>query len=170
MKPMLKQSLLLAAALVAPALQAEVPVFRDRVLAIDKAVVVTPAGPAYYANIRLQATANGAFTLVEAERRPLAIVETLDVLVNKSNPVQVEVHVTGVQTVACVGLEEPVVTRNNDTFTVLLAETLMAPATVCMSLLAVTPFQRDIDLPVEGLSPGATYKVVVNGKEASFRL
>lgn len=170
MKPMLKHSFLLAAALAAPALQAEVPVYRDQVLAIDKAVVVTPQGPAYYANIRLKGNANGTFTLAEAERRPLAIVETLDVMVNKSNPVQVEVHVTGVQSIACVGLEEPVVTRNNDTFTVLLAETLMEPAQVCMSLLAVTPFQRDIELPVENLSPGNTYKVVVNGKETSFKL
>lgn len=154
--------------LAAPVL-AEAPVFRDNVLSIDEAIVHTQHGAAYYGEIRMQANGDGTFSLVQAQRHNLALIDTIDVLINKSNPVQVTAHISGIQSVACAALLEPVVTRNGNQFTVVQAETMMKPGSVCMSLLAVTPFSRDVPLDVDGLAPG-NYTVDVNGKQASFSL
>ncbi|MES2605323.1 MAG: hypothetical protein V4603_10315 [Pseudomonadota bacterium] len=162
-------TLLLSSALAAQSLHAEAPVFRDNVLSINEAIVFNAQGPAYYGDVRMQANKDGTFSLVQAQRHNLALIDTVDVLINKSNPVQVEVNITGIQSVACVALLDPVVTRSGNAFTIVQAETLMEPGSVCMSLLAVTPFSRDIPLEVEGLAPGV-YTVSVNGKQTSFTL
>ena len=116
----------------------------------------------------LAALATAPLALAEVPVFPDRVL-SIDVVISKSNPVQVAAFVTGTQTVACVGLEEPVVARKDSAFTVVLAETVMAPGTVCNSLLAVTGFQRQIELPVAGL-PAGSYTIAVNGKLASFSL
>lgn len=161
--------ILLAGVVLAAPVLAQAPVFRDSTLSIDEAIVYTAQGPSYYGDIRMKANGDGTFSLVQAQRHNLAVVDTVDVLVNKSNPVQVVVHIAGVQAVACAALLEPAISRMDATFTIVQAETMMKPGEVCMSLLATTPFSRDIKLDAEGLAPGR-YSVNVNGKQASFTL
>jgi hypothetical protein len=162
-------ALLIGALLASTGLQAEVPVFRDQVLTIDEAVVFNSNGAAYYGDIRMKANADGSFSVIGADRRNLAPVSAADVQISKSKPVQVAVHVTGILSIACVALEEAGVSREGNTFHVVLAETNMPAGTVCMSLIATTPYDITIPLDTKDL-PAGNYNVNVNGKLLTFTL
>lgn len=162
-------AVLLSVALLAAPVFAEVPVFRDQVLTIDNAVVYEKDGPAYYADIRMKANADGSFSVVDADRRNLANIAKAEIQISKSKPVQVAVQVSGILSVACVALEETSLSRVGNTFNVVLAETNMPAGSVCMSLLAVTPFELDIPLSTAEL-PTGNYIVNVNGTVVQFSL
>lgn len=164
-----KFAIALLAALASTAALAETAVFREQVLSIDGVGVVTATGAAYYGNVKLQQLTDGSFRLVQAEQHNLAIVDSVDVLNAHSTPAEVSLHVKGVQANACAALLEPVVSRKGNEFAVIIAETMQPPGSVCMSLLAVTPFQLDVPLTVTGL-PAGNYRVNVNGKLVQFAL
>ena len=147
---------------------ADAAIYRDNMLMIPAGAVINASGGFYYKDIVLQADANGRLTVVSASPRPLVhvdnvkptVVETLD---NRT----VEVALAGYKSVPCVALEKVAVSRKNDVFTVLVAETVMGPAESCIAI--VSPFDIKVPLDVTGLRAG-TYKVVANGKEATFVL
>lgn len=149
--------------------QAEVPVYRDQQLELPTAVVLTDAGPVYYGDVRFTANQDGSFTLAEAKRRNLARIDNATVAVDQTFPAQAEVSADGILSIACVGLEEPAVVREGNTFYVVLAETPIDPLALCMSLLAVTEFGVDVPLDLTGLEAG-TYQVIVNGVTKNFTL
>lgn len=158
--------LLLAALPLAASTQADVPVYRNQQLDVPSAVVVTERGPVYYGDVRFTANQDGSFTLVEAQRRNLAQIDAATLTVD-ANAAQAEVGASGLLSIACVALEEPAVVREGNTFYVVIAETTMEPETVCMSLVAVTPFQAEVTLDLGGLEAGE-YEVDVNGVIKSF--
>lgn len=162
-------NLLFGSLLLTPVLHADVPVFRDQVLAIEEAVVFQQEEPVYYGDIRMQANEDGTFTLIRAERRSLALIDSADVLISNGNPLQVTVYVRGTLSVACAALQGPGVSRYGNVFNVVLAETTLPPDAVCMSLLAVTPFEIDIPLNKGELPPG-NYVIHVNDKVVEFSL
>ncbi|MDX1687523.1 MAG: NBR1-Ig-like domain-containing protein [Candidatus Promineifilaceae bacterium] len=95
-----------------------------------------------------------------------ADVESIEVLVLESFPVQVNVIASGTLPDACTTLNEPAPRLEGNTFVVNLTATRL-PEEVCSQ--AVVPFDKVIQLDAEGLSAG-TYTVSVNGVTGTFTL
>ena len=95
-----------------------------------------------------------------------ATVESIEVLVLESFPVQVNVIASGTLPDACTTLNEPTPRLEGNTFVVNLTATRL-PEEVCSQ--AIVPFDKVISLDVDGLSAG-TYTVSVNGVTGTFTL
>lgn len=95
-----------------------------------------------------------------------ADVESIEVLILESFPVQVNVIASGTLPDACTTLNDPAPRQEGNTFVVNLTATRL-PEEVCSQ--AVVPFDKVISLDVEGLSAG-TYTVSVNGVTGTFTL
>ncbi len=95
-----------------------------------------------------------------------ANVETVDLLIMESFPVQVRAEVSGYLPDGCTELGNWTVERNGSTFSVLLPTERPADA-VCTE--ALESFQVSIPLEVLGLEAG-TYTVDVNGVTETFEL
>ncbi len=95
-----------------------------------------------------------------------ANVESLQILILESFPVQVNVIASGELPDGCTSLVDPTPRREGNTFVVNLATTRVQDE-ICTQ--AVVPFDKVISLPVEGLQAG-DYTVAVNGVTDSFTL
>ncbi|MHB1319244.1 MAG: hypothetical protein ACYCYF_11550 [Anaerolineae bacterium] len=95
-----------------------------------------------------------------------AVVDTVDVLVMESFPVQVSIAVKGNLPDGCTELGEMDVTRDGTTFRVSVLTTRPEDAACTQALV---PYELKIPLDVVGLDAG-TYTVDVNGAMASFIL
>lgn len=96
-----------------------------------------------------------------------ALVESAEVRILESFPVQVQVEVTGLLSNGCAALTEPVQVNGDDnTITITLNESYPADA-ACT--LAMVPFTEVISVDVLGL-PAGDYVVVVNNFGAGFSL
>jgi hypothetical protein len=164
MKPV--ATALLASLVCAAPVQAGIAVYDDLELKVPSTVVMSEAGPVFYRNVRFTTNADGSFSLAEAERRKLAIIESATVAVAGDTAT---VTAKGELTIACVALEEPAVVRKDDTFHVVLAETPIDPLALCMPFVAVTKFTQEVAIDTSELAPGE-YQVDVNGVKASFTL
>lgn len=142
-------------------------IYQDNLLTIPQGAIIDADNPAYYKNIILSNDGNGNFTLIAAQNRNLVVVDSVDVLILESFPVQVWVAISGSKSVPCVELETPAVSRKGSLFTVVLAETQLAPVEFCIDIIG--QFETSVALDVLGLEAG-TYMVRVNGMEAEFTL
>jgi inhibitor of cysteine peptidase len=104
----------------------------------------------------------GGGGIVEGE----ATVETVEILLLESFPVQVNVVVTGYLADGCTQIDEVITERQGDTFDVTITTTRDADA-VCTQ--AIVPFEQTIELDVLSLEAG-TYTVDVNGVTETFTL
>lgn len=95
-----------------------------------------------------------------------ANVDSIEILVLESFPVQVNVIASGELADGCTSLVEPTPRLEGNTFVVNLAAQRVQEE-VCTQ--ATVPFDKVISLPVEGLSAG-TYTVSVNGLTDTFTL
>ena len=144
---------------------AEPAVFRNGEMTISEGVVISEGSTNYYSDIRLTYDGNGALIIAGADAMPKVLVETIDILIMESFPLQVSVAVNGIKSVPCTKLLTPAVSYADNTFTVVLAETVLGPAESC---IAVTdPFETSVALNVLDL-PAGTYTVDVNGVTAEF--
>jgi inhibitor of cysteine peptidase len=95
-----------------------------------------------------------------------AMVESLDILILESFPVQVNVQVSGYLGDGCTEIGEITTEREEDTFYVHISTVRPADA-ICIQVLV--GFDEVISLDVHGLEAG-TYTVDVNGETATFTL
>jgi len=107
-----------------------------------------------------QATGEGEVTTGAAP------VDSLEILVLESFPVQVNVIASGSLPDSCTRLEEPIVEQVDNSFNIVLPTSRPADL-VCTQ--ALEPYDKVIQLDVEGL-PAGTYTVTVNGVSDSFSL
>lgn len=98
--------------------------------------------------------------------RGQATVDSVQVMLLESFPVQVNVVTRGELPDGCTQLDEIVQQRSDNTFRIIIT-TLRDPAQVCTE--ALVPFEETIPLDVAGLKAGA-YSVLVNGISGSFTL
>jgi inhibitor of cysteine peptidase len=96
----------------------------------------------------------------------LAPVETIDILILESFPVQVQVRAAGNLRDGCTTLGEISQKQQGSTFAVTIGTTRPADA-LCTE--ALVPFETTIALDVVGLKAG-TYTVTVNGVSGTFAL
>lgn len=141
--------------------------FVDDVLTIPQAVLIDAAESVYYADVQLTDNGDGTLTVVAGETQNPVNVDSVEVLIMESFPVQVSVAVSGNLSVPCVELLPAAVARKGNEFTVVLAETVLGPAETCIAI--IEPFETTVSLDVLGLAAG-DYTVLVNGVEAEFTL
>lgn len=146
---------------------AQPALYKDQVLTIPQGAVMDGTGTTYFESIQLQENDQGNFVLVAAEERSLATVESLDVQVMESLPLQVSVSVAGYTPTPCNKLLTPAVLYKDNSFTVALAYSSLGPAESCIAV--IEPFETSVALDVEGLLAG-TYTVTVNGQQTEFTL
>lgn len=146
---------------------AQPAIYQNQSLQIPQAVALGQDGPAYFADVKLSTNPDGSLSVVDATLQNLVMVDSVDVLLLESFPVQVSITVAGNKSVPCVELQPVAVSREGDLFTVVIAETSLGPAETCIAVL--DPFELSVALDVLGLSAG-TYRVNVNGTEAQFSL
>jgi inhibitor of cysteine peptidase len=95
-----------------------------------------------------------------------AMVESVEVRILESMPVQVQVVVKGNLSDACTKVGDIAQGRDGDSFNITIASTRQADL-VCAQV--ITPFEETIKLDVTGLKAGA-YTVTVNGVTEMFEL
>jgi hypothetical protein len=98
--------------------------------------------------------------------RGQAVVNSIDVLILESFPVQVNVVASGDLPDSCTQIDEIISQQTDNTFRVAIT-TLRQPDLACTQ--ALVPFEQSIPLDVAGL-PAGDYSVLVNGVSGSFNL
>ncbi|MEX2365241.1 MAG: hypothetical protein WD601_01455 [Pseudohongiellaceae bacterium] len=156
-----------AAVLLTQAAQTEPAIYQDDILSIAVGAVISQEGNVYYGDIQLSRSSDGRFTITAASERPLVNIDSVDVQIMESFPVQVSLAIAGSKSVPCVDLEEAAVVRQGNAFTVVMAETVLGPAESCIAV--IDPFEATLSLDVAGLAAD-TYTVDVNGVETEFTL
>ena len=144
---------------------AQPAIYQDGVLSIPQGAVIAGDDPAYYTDIQLADDGAGNFQLLAAQPNNLVSIDSVDVLILESFPLQVQLRVSGNKSVPCVELLTPAVSRKDNVFTVVLAESTLGPEQSCIAV--IDPFEIIISLDVLGLAAG-TYVVRVNGVTAEF--
>lgn len=140
-------------------------VYRDKVLSIPNGTVISDDGSVHYRNIRMVETEDGTFRVTAAQKGEIASVDEVSVHVDPATGI-VQVTAEGAKSSACVDLLEPVVSRKDNEFTVVLAET-PPKSDVCILILEF--FEETFEIDGTELEPGH-YTVEVNGAEAEFTL
>ena len=147
---------------------AEAPSYRNDLLTIPMGAVVNGTEAKYYKDIVLQSDSTGKFRIVSAAARPLVHVDNVNPVATETQDSRsAEVNISGYKSVPCTKLEDVAVTRKDNVFTILLAESVMGPAETCIAI--IDPFTVKVPLDVRGL-PAGTYKLNVNGVQSSFTL
>jgi inhibitor of cysteine peptidase len=96
----------------------------------------------------------------------LALIESIEILILESFPVQVHVRIKGILGDSCTSLHQITQTRVENTFTITVTTTRPTDA-VCADI--ITQFEETVALDVYGL-PAGTYTVDVNGVRDTFTL
>lgn len=134
-------------------------------------VAETGTGRIYSANLLLQNSSNDAlFSVTDVQpstgiNKPTAHVETIDIQILESFPVQVHVIAKGYLSDGCEQIDQIDTVRSGNTFTITI--TTISVGEVCTE--ALVPFEEVIVLEVEGLNAGV-YTVNVNGVTDTFEL
>lgn len=138
------------------------------VFTIPQGAIIDNNNPAYFTDIQLNFEGSGNFRLIGAQATNLVAVDSVQVAILESFPVQVNITVTGNKSVPCVELLPPAISRQDNLFIVVLAETQLGPAESCIAM--IDPFVTTFALDVLEL-PTGTYTVRVNGQvENTFTL
>ncbi len=138
------------------------------VLTIPQGAVMDNDAPSYFTDIQLSFEGNGNFSMIDAQTNNLVAIDSVQSAILESFPVQVSITVTGNKSVPCVELLPPAISRQDNLFVVVLAETQLGPAESCIAV--IDPFETTFALDVKEL-PAGTYTVRVNGTiENSFTL
>lgn len=95
------------------------------------------------------------------------LVDDIRVDVLEAFPVQVRVTVEGNLPDGCTEIDEILIKRDGDTFTIEIITRRPTGDVACT--MALVPYEETVDLAVEGLEAG-TYKVQVQDQEATFKL
>lgn len=164
---MKKLALFFVVSLAGQLASAQPATFVDGTLTLPQAALMDQQNPVYYQDVQLADNGDGTLTVVAGDQQNLVFVDTVVPMIMESFPVQVSVSVEGNLSVPCVELLPAAVSRSENVFTVVMAETVLGPAESCIAVLE--PFTESVSLDVLGLSAG-TYTVVVNGVEAEFTL
>lgn len=96
-----------------------------------------------------------------------ALLDSIEVVLLESFPVQAQVIVKGNLPDGCTELDEIVVVREGDTFVLTINTRKPTGDIACTE--ALVPFEEKVDLDIEGLEAG-TYTVVAQDLEATFTL
>lgn len=116
-----------------------------------------------------EATPTSEPTAVSGSNQPergQAKVDSVEVLIMESFPVQVSVVARGELPDSCTRIDEIISQQSGDTFRVAIT-TYRQPDQMCTQV--IVPFEQSVALDVAGL-PAGTYNVSVNGVPATFTL
>ncbi|MFU8787468.1 MAG: hypothetical protein ACNA7G_00480 [Methylobacter sp.] len=158
--------LLLVTFLATSAFAGEAPLFQNQVLTIPH--VDTEAQAGRYQNVQFRLADDGRWDLQAVTEVQPATVESSEVLVVDSKPVQVFAKVSGYFPSGCYGLASINVRRRSvELFEVLINQVQLQTIAICTQ--ALVPFSLTVPLDVYGLAAG-TYQVSVHGGNHVFTL
>ncbi len=141
---------------------------QGNVLTIPQGAVIDSNNPTYFTDIQLNYNGNSTFTLVDAQAANLVVVDSVQIAILESFPVQINLTLTGNKSVPCVELLPPAISKQDSLFVIVLAETQLGTGESCITV--IDPFETTFALDVLGL-PAGTYTVRVNGQiEDTFTL
>ena len=96
-----------------------------------------------------------------------ALVDSVEVVLLESFPIQAQVIVTGNLPDGCTELHEITIEREGDQFVLTINTRRPTGDVACTE--ALVPFEETVDVDIEGLEAG-TYTVIAQDQEATFRL
>ncbi|MBA2483810.1 MAG: hypothetical protein H0V39_05205 [Nitrosomonas sp.] len=131
------------------------------VFTIPQGAVIDNNNLTYFTDIQLSYEGSGNFKLISAQSTNLVSVDSVQTTILESFPVQVNITVSGNKSVPCVELLPPAISRQDNLFIVVLAETQLGPAESCIAI--IDPFETTFSLDVLEL-PAGTYTVRINGQ------
>lgn len=134
---------------------------QGNVLTIPHGAVIDSNNPTYFTDIRLNYNGNSTFTLVDAQAANLVVVDSVQIAILESFPVQINLTLIGNKSVPCVELLPPAISKQDNLFVIALAETQLGTGESCITV--IDPFGTTFGLDVSGL-PAGTYTVRVNGQ------
>lgn len=117
-------------------------------------------------NVESTATPQSEAPPAETAGGKLAVVDTLEIRILESDPVQVEVVARGNLADGCTKIVDPTVTLDGNEFQIVLTTERPADA---MCTQALVPFEQIIPLDVANAAPGE-YTVDLNGVTYTFDL
>ena len=145
---------------------AEPVLFIDNILRLDDVIVQEGKTTRFYQQVQLAPSKDGNFKVLAGVEKSLATVTAKSVNILQTTPVQVALEVSGYMDTPCIQLETAV-TRRDDVFYVVLAQTPLQTLVPCIQV--IEPFERVLTLDVSDLSFG-DYTVLVNNQSIAFRL
>ncbi len=139
--------------------------FNNNVLSIPN--VDTPDKIAQYQNVQLKLAPDGRWDLLKANEYKTAQIDTLDLKVTETFPVQIFAVITGNLPNGCYSLGSINQRRLDNRFELSISQIQLQTFAVCTQ--ALVPFKETIPLEVYNL-PKGSYEVYVHGKSAGFNL
>lgn len=146
--------------------QAEPILLSNNVLNVGDAIVVEGSATRFYQQVELELTKDGDFRVLGGVEKSLATVTEKSVNIVATEPLKVELVVSGYMANPCIELETAV-TRKGSTFYAVFAQTPLLTLVACAQV--IEPFSATVALEVKDLSAG-TYTVQVNGEPINFQL
>ncbi len=107
-------------AVISTTLSAAPAVFTKGEMVIPEGAVISGKSNAYYSDITLAMDELGSLIITGANKNSLVSVESVEVLIMESFPLQVSLSVSGYLSVPCVKLLSPAVSYADNQFTVVL--------------------------------------------------
>jgi len=154
--------------IISPVVMGQPATLQGNVLTIPQGAVIDSNNPTYFTDIRLNYKGNSTFTLVDAQAANLVFVDSVQIAILESFPVQINLTLKGNKSVPCVELLPPAISKQDNLFVIVLAETQLGTGESCITV--IDPFETTFALDVSGLTAG-TYTVRVNGQvEDKFTL
>ena len=147
--------------------QAEPAVYKSGELRIETTIVHMHGEDLFFKDVQLRTKPDGSLMLVSARHQRLATLEELELNVVYGAGVEVELTVGGYISTPCAGLEPTAISREDNVFHVLIAETPPDPLALCAQVLQ--PFSLIVPLDANGLEPGE-YLVLVNNEPMEFTI
>jgi len=135
-------------------------------------IAVTGIDEIYAADLSWQPLSNPMlFSVTDVQPstgiKPRAYIETIDILILESFPVQVRVVAKGYFSDGCGRIDQIHTVRTGNTFNINITKNTPLVGVFCTQ--AIVPFEEVIELDVYGLKAG-TYTVDVNGVTDTFKL
>lgn len=143
----------------------DVPSFNNNILSIPN--VDTSDKIAKYQNVQFKLAPDGRWDLLKATEYKTVQIDTLDLKVTETFPVQVFAVISGNLPNGCYGLGQINQRRLDNRFELSVSRIELQTFAVCTQ--ALVPFKETIPLEVYNL-PTGSYEVNVNGKSAGFSL
>jgi len=139
--------------------------YQEGNLILPGVAVADEEANAYFEDVMLRYEGDGLFRVVEVSSRTLVAIEFLHVHVLQGEPEQALVTIKGFKSNPCVELLAPAISRAENRFSIVLAESQLTETEICVN--ATGPFTTAYVLELSELASG-DYLVLVNGERIAF--
>jgi len=145
----------------------ELPRFENGILTIP--VVSTDKNMAQYEFVQFKLARDGRWDLINFSESKQAPVESIDIKLLESFPVQAIANIQGFLPNGCYGLGNHYMTREGNQFSLVINMITLQTLSLVACTQAIVPFEITLPLDIYGLDAGQ-YQLIANGVKSSFEL